>query len=433
MRRACLGVALLVSAAAAGAAPLQLELSSVSEWPGGLTLRAALRQQDLRLAAACQSGPEGQRIAAGLSLPWLTVGPLAPAGLVREAFNPAGFGAGSDVFVQRSGLLLDLSLPSRSSGVLFMPLPRTFGVFAGPTGAGGSRIGSFTSLLDAGGSGIEAFMSVSEAEAANPQEEWLLEHPLFPGGRILSGAARILLSSPVVGMAASVGYSSGDRYPPGIFAHTHVALRAQGFSLYFLLAEADRTYVTPSGEPCLDLSQISCAAVFSSAVGTLDCRVSRSLHGLPFSPGQSREHRDEASIAMERRLLDLAVFSLTARLEGSWIMHEYSGGDTVNETRCAALVTARWTPLQLSVSVSRTSEETSAVIAAAASLDRRGSSLGLKGTGSMTGRGEYAAMSCSADAFFSLRGKNVTVMIEAGIEKVRAPEPRASFSWSARQ
>ena len=233
MRRACLRVALLVIAAAAGAAPHQLELSSTSEWPGGLTVRAAVRQQALLMAAACRSGPDGQRIAAGVSLPWLTVGPLSPAGVAREVFNPMGFGAGSDVFVQRTGLLMDLSLPSPPSGILLMPLPRTFGVFAGPAAGGGSRIGCVTSLREAGGSGIEAFMSVSEGQAENPREEWLLGHPLFPGGRILNGAARFLLASPAVGVTVSVGYSSGDRYPPGLFTQAHAAVRAQGCSTLF--------------------------------------------------------------------------------------------------------------------------------------------------------------------------------------------------------
>lgn len=344
-----------------------------------------------------------------------------------------GFEAGSDVFVQRTGMLLDLSLPSRPSGILLMPLPRTFGVFSGPAAGGGSRIGGVTSLLDAGGSGIEGFLSVSEGEADNPREEWLLQRPLFPGGRILNGVVRVVLASSGFAMTTSVGSSSCDRYPPGLFAHAHFAVRAQGFSVYILFAQADRTYVSPSGEPCLDLSRLSFAMVLSNAAGSLDCRFSRSLRGLPFSPGESREHRDEASLAVERRLVDLASFSLTARLEGAWTIHEYGDGETVEDVRWAALASARWAPLQFSVSVSRTPEETSASLSAGASLDRRGSSFGLKGTGTKQVRGGSTGISCSADAFCSFQRKNFTLTIEAGLENLNARGLRLAVSWSTRQ
>ena len=235
MPRASLCFILALSAAGAAADPVTLQLSSALVWPGSLTLRGELVSQDFRLAAACQApallpaaqaGPE--KLLAGLSLPWLKLGPLSPAGVLREAANPLGFGAGSDVFVQRSGFLLDLSIPATQAGVLFMPIPRVLGVFYEPDGGEGQRLGCLAGIGSRDGVSVEGFASISEPPARDREEEWLQASSPFPGGKTLTTAARLMLGSPWCGVSATIGASSAERCPPGSFAHLHCAIRSTG-------------------------------------------------------------------------------------------------------------------------------------------------------------------------------------------------------------
>ena len=437
MTRASLCLILGLSAVGAAAGPVTLQLSSALSWPGSLTLRGGLMSQDFRLAAACQAPaslspaqPGPRELLAGVSLPWLRLGPLSPAGVLREAANPLGFEAGSDVFVQRTGFLLDLAIPARQAGALFMPIPRTFGVFYEPDGGGGQRLGCLASIGSQDGVSIEAFASLAEPPARDMGEEWLEDTAPFPGGRILVTAGRIRLGSPSLGITATLGASAGERCPPGRFIHLHCAVRTAGAGFYLLYAGADRAYLTPSGGHCLDESLISTAFVLSGSSGSADVRLSRSVRQLPFSPGPDRGHQDEASISIQRVLVSSKALLLSGRIDGSTTICTDVDGTPQEGTRRSAALVARISPFRVEASVSRGAPGAfSARLSSEASLDRQGSSTGMTGTLERLDDGPSVL---SAGTFLRLKRKDFTLSLEAEIEKLRLDGIRFSVLWAVR-
>lgn len=265
--RVCAVLSLCCSAASA--APVSVNVSSAYSVGEDLTLRCDLRVPDYRFAMAgsWQDGSSFPRLLAGVSSSWLRIGPLSPAGALREASHPLGFQAGSDVFVQRTGFVLDASFPAQPSGILLMPLAGTLGVFARELSTGGEWVGCMASVLQIPGVGLEGFVSLSGPPRESMGEEWITECAPFAGGRILSGAARLLADCPPFSMTATFGASRGEMSLPGSFIHVHLAARTGALSFFLLLARADGTYTSPSGDRPPEESLVSTALQVADAGG----------------------------------------------------------------------------------------------------------------------------------------------------------------------
>lgn len=200
-----------MSGTGASAAPLSLRLSSALDWNTGMVQRCELREDDLRIALAGNlSLPPAEpapSILIGLSSPWIHFGPLSPAGSLREACNPLGFLAGSDVFTQRTGFVLDESFPAPPSGALLMPVARSLGVFYRPLDGRGDWAGCMASLLHRPGMSGEGFLSVSDPPSQSAGEKWISSCAPFAGGRILSAGARLFVETGLFGVSATAGTS----------------------------------------------------------------------------------------------------------------------------------------------------------------------------------------------------------------------------------
>ena len=151
----------------------------------------------------------------GVCLPWLRFGPLLPRGLLRQVSNPLGFSPSSDVFQERTTLVLDGELSSASQGVLLMPACGLCGVFCRPVRAGGNEYGAFGRVPLAPGAAAEAALLASRPRAQEPPDEWFLSHGPFPGGDITELCARFAASSPALGFSLTSGISSARWTSPG--------------------------------------------------------------------------------------------------------------------------------------------------------------------------------------------------------------------------
>jgi len=410
---------LTLCCSAASAAPVSVDVSSACVLGEELTLRCDLRVPDYRFAMA-GSWPGGgsfPRLLAGVSSSWLRIGPLSPAGALREASHPLGFQAGSDVFVQRTGFVLDTSFPAQPSGILLMPLPRTLGVFARELSTGGEWVGCMASVLQIPGLGLEGFVSLSGPPRGSMGEEWITESAPFAGGRILSGAARLLADCPPFGMTATFGVSRGEMSLPGSFIHVHLAARTGALSFFLLLARADGTCTSPSGDHPPEESLVSTAFQVADAGGEVDVRISHAICQPSFAPGLFRAGRTEASLAAEKSMAAGNQALVSVRAEGSRIIHEETDGGQGSASRCAATTAVRVSPVRLESGVACSQDEgVSARFMAEAVLDHHGSLASFEGTASHLDGGEQ---DFSALCSLRLGRKSFRVTVGAGLTDVR--------------
>ena len=420
--RARLFAALVLCPVAAVAAPLSVGLSSSFDWGRELLLRGDLRTGDYRLALAALCdlrGPDTVAptgLLAGLSSSWLRIGPLSAAGILREACNPLGFQAGSDVFVQRSGFVLDESFPAPPSGIILMPVERALGIFFRPLGDGGEWVGVMGSLFRRSGLSVEGFLSLADPAPEPVGEEWVSSAAPFAGGRILSSAARILFETWPLGLSATVGTSRGEALPPGSFYHLHLWAHTGPLRIFLLLAQADGTYTTPSGEHPADSGMVSCAVVLSDKEGSVDFHLSEAIRQRAFSAHPFLGSRMEADFGAEKCVALAGETLLTTRVEGSRIVHREEDGATDSVLRCAAFAGARVSPFRMETGASwdRTSG-LAALLAGEATLDRRGSRASVE---SAVRHLDHEAQTFSI--LFSLRWErsDFGVTVGAGLEDV---------------
>ena len=111
----------------------------------------------------------------GISLSWLRAGTLSAAGLIREAANPLGFAAASEVFREDTSLVLDgsVSSPSRA-GILLMPVPGRLGIYCRKATGGGQELGVFASA------GISDDVIVECLAGVGPARGRPARHPARP-------------------------------------------------------------------------------------------------------------------------------------------------------------------------------------------------------------------------------------------------------------
>ena len=414
------------------ASPLSVDISSAFDWRQDLTLRFDLRSADYRLTAAgCQPAADASpEVLAGLSCPWLRVGPLSPAGILREAWNPMGFQAGSDVFVERSGFILDASFPRQQEGILLMPLPRTLGVFCEQLSGGGEWAGCMASVFQRPGMSFESFVSLSAPPRGSRGEEWITDRVPFAGGKVLCGAARFVFDSQPFAAAATFGASSGETCLPGAFLHAHFGVRVEPFRLFLLFAKADSAYCSPRGERPRDASLVSGALLVETEGGRADLRLSRSVRQPEFSPRPFLADRTEASFTVEKVLATTEQALLRARVEGGRIVHGESDGDQDSTSRCAAAATLRVSPFTFESGFGCDGTQgISARVSMEATLDHHGSLAGFQGT---VFHLEGGAQEISALFTARLARKSFRVTLTAGLEELKLAATPPDFGKSLR-
>ena len=212
-----------------------------------------------RATSAGQAGPRYPALA--VSCPWLVCGPLTGEGLLREASNPLGFSAGSDVFAARTGMRLDGSLPAGPPGLLCMPLPGTLGFYSLPCSNGALVRGCFASIQACPGFRVEGFLSLSKSESEGSGEEWFLLTPEDPGGAMTSGGVRIGVDIDGLSLGATVGGSFPERAPSGSFQLLHGSWHQNEFFAEALAGRIEAAYRRPDGR------DFAAGSAFSGSAG----------------------------------------------------------------------------------------------------------------------------------------------------------------------
>ena len=265
MERTLPALAVMLALAAlpgASEAPRVL-LSGRIDTAGAADNRLELGRRDERLLViTTHVDGEPRRVDAGLSLPWVTAGPVRLEGLVRELYNPLGYEPDSSVFAERPGLSLDGSFDGGAwHGVLLRPWPEVLGLF-GVEGPHGRAVGGFlcpgTDVL-----GVEAVM-VAAAPPPEPWGEgWYRDRPPFPGGPLLvpalrlrwEGAAPSAASAWVLGAA-----SAGSHVPPGWLGSLGAGWSGERLQARLLGGVVSQGFLTPAGEPAAHQAAASAAA-----------------------------------------------------------------------------------------------------------------------------------------------------------------------------
>jgi len=425
MRPARLLALLLLAGRCLPAPALSVDVSSSGGWNQDQVSRFQLRSGDVRfVAGAWQPAPfETARLFAGLSTPWLRAGPLSPAGVIREACNPLGFQAGSDVFLERSGLVLDTSLPTRLPGVLLMPAPRALGIFYQQLPRGGDWMGGMAGFFPVPGTGAEGFLCVARPAGAGMGDDWTADVAPFVGGRVLCGAGRLVLDGGGFGMSATFGASGSETSVPGTFIHLHVTARVDPLTVFFLLGRADPSFISPSGSRPRDSSLLSAAARLEGEAGELVVRLSRSVRQPGFLPQEFLGDRMEAELRAERVLALAGDALLCVELDAGKTLQEWPDGSQEPAVQCGAAATLRIAPLSVEAGVRQSNGDGLSTSAGArVTLDRYGSLAALEGAVLHAGRSSTQSFSVIGSAKFSRR--TFSLALSAGVDEVRFNAPR---------
>jgi hypothetical protein len=235
--------------AAAEGAKLTTELADLRELRTRLVLDSepAPRLGPVRLLwIDVRGGDRAAERAFGLCTDRFLIGPVLPAGLIRELSRPLGYGPGSDVFSEPSGLRLDTG---------FSPNRRGLSV-------GGSSPGCTVYLVDAGSALCSGFLltpaprreasgevlfGASGAEVPAPEERWYVEEPDHPGGLLCHGAARVLWRREWLRGSAAGALCCGERIRPGGFLRFSLHGGHRWWEADLLAAAATDAYVSPEG------------------------------------------------------------------------------------------------------------------------------------------------------------------------------------------
>ncbi len=284
------------SVSAAAAAPGSRDRPESYDWPRGAEVRAALRQGDLFVTARVNP----QDAAAGACLPWLTIGPLAAAGLVRLASDPLGFTAFSAAFQERTGLALDASLHSSRRGVLVMPLPGLVGVFA-RQGADGTSLGSFACVPLGVGAWADALLQQSRPPARTPGDDWYLDRSPSPGGEVTHALARLVMDAGGLSMCTFAGASSAAWAASGCAAGLRLRGRLPAAEAAFVACAVTPGYRSPDGSGTTGQSLVGAELrLGDQRAGTLEAAWSLMVDRPSPAPGLALPTRTRVTLAWSR-------------------------------------------------------------------------------------------------------------------------------------
>lgn len=344
MRRLFSILLFLLSLAPARGESTVVSLESSGDLTATIRFRCALSNGTLRLFCAWQDcastagGAEAALPTLALSSPWLIFGPVSIAGLLREASNPLGFSSGSDVFVERTGLLLDGSLPPGSPGFLCMPMPDVLGLFCLPCACGALAYGCFVNVQPAAVCRAEGFLTLTESRSESNGEEWFRASPANPGGAVMVTGVRVLLDFPGLSLGTTFGGSLCERSPPGSFWHLHGSWHWNGFFAEAILGSADGTYRRPDGMGSEGVSAFSGSVGIERPASSAKISYSLSLDQPGFAPRPLRAGREAMEIALEQDFAVAAGLDLSCRAEVEKRTTRVPSGARQETGRCSAAV-----------------------------------------------------------------------------------------------
>jgi hypothetical protein len=283
-----------------------LGIQSAYDAEGSLRLRLDLTTGDLCMYLACEDGAAAvngawrQSLVGGFSLPWIRVGSLVPAGILREAENPLGYSAASDVFMQHAGLFLDASKTGAPPGILCMPVPDLFGLFCVSCRDGGPQYGCFARFEPIESFGLEGFAMLSAPPPTVVGEEWLCSSGPFPGGALIVSAVKLFCHLPALSLSGTVGNSCAQMAPAGWFYHVSFQAERGGVHAALFLGECDGTYRTADGSPTSEAGKISGSFGFAAPDGSADFSYSLAVDQPGFAPGPFLCSAERIAAAFEK-------------------------------------------------------------------------------------------------------------------------------------
>jgi hypothetical protein len=286
--------------------PLALELESGWAWSGLSWGRWAIAVNGLRIMVACQDFSAWETEATlGFSAPWICVGPLSLTGLLREASNPMGYSAGSEVFQERTCLRLDSSFPLSSRGLIWMPVPGALGFFLIEGRGEAPALGSFANLMVGPGLGVEVVLLLEKPPAVAAEEAWLPSSAPWPGGRLLRTAIRIMADNPGLSLTAALGSTLAERALPGMFWHLVGDASGAVVSGSMLLAGATRSYLLPDGSTPAQAASVEYRLGFNAPGRSLRLRSITSVAPPGFVPRRFLACQESSGISFEQSLAPL--------------------------------------------------------------------------------------------------------------------------------
>ena len=248
MTRAC-ALFFILAAAGASCSPLVMEIDSKASLVQGVAVRAALeweRSVFRILYARDQSSRES--VSAGLVMPWICIGPLSAAGLLRETENPLGFSVGSRVFLEATGLAPDGSFDSMGEyGLMIVPIPERLFLFMTQGPDDEPYAGFLAGFWGESGAGFDTVIEMAEPEKGGQADDWFFDSLPWPGGPIMHAAGRAGFRSPLFSIQMSGCASGSEAAPPGCFIHTYSTAGSEGWGLDAFFGIASREYRTLKG------------------------------------------------------------------------------------------------------------------------------------------------------------------------------------------
>jgi hypothetical protein len=443
VQRACTILALFLSFQGLGAGPVQLGLDSTWEWQGKLGVLGCIDRDRCQFFWSCRDcagalrSPGPGALTLGFSCLWVRAGPLAPAGLLREANNPLGFTPQSDVFFERTGLPLDRSLDATRSCLLLMPIPGSLGLYAVPSTIGTPSYGCFASILARNGCCIEGFLSVTRPDADDARDDWFDPTPPFPGGQLLVAGTRTRMSCPWFSCTATVVTSQGERVPPGSFAEVRVSAFARDEYVTLLLGGLNGAYRNPRGAACREASLFAGAAGITRPFGSLRFQYGLRIDKPDFAPHPFRADRQSIEASFERTIVHEAGFDASFRLKAEKRIDRDAAGAAEDTACCTVAVRGGGSAFDLAAGVDIFQPDGMALFLDAALLQRgAGPRLGLD---SRWESRDGHKQELSEVLTCRLARKGSTVSVAAGIERLplaaRIPAAtkyvKLSISWSA--
>jgi hypothetical protein len=332
----------LLGLARARGDPAVVSVESSADLDATINFRCALSHDELRILCAWQdcASSDGEAETAlptvALSLPWLLFGPVARAGLLREASNPLGFSAGSSVFAERTGVRLDGSLPAGNPGLLCMPVPDVLGIFCLPCPNGARACGCFASLQSRSGFRAEGFVCGSKSRPEHTGEEWFRSRPADPGGAMTATGVRLGADLPGLSLGATLGGSFSERAPPGSFMLLHGSWHGNDWFAEALLGRTDSTYRRPGGEGSEAGSAFSVSAGIEGPARTAKVSYAICLDQPGFAPRQYLASSEVMGIVLEQALAAASGLAAVCRARAERRISRDSQGNRQQTGRCSA-------------------------------------------------------------------------------------------------
>ncbi len=303
-RAACRVLVLCCLACPAGAAPAAAEVTTRLEWPGSLSVCCGIPIGSAQLLLRAETEPTGSIcFVVGLDSPCARIGPLAAAGLLREAGAPLGFGPGTGVSEEATGLRFDSSISGpKGFSVQVTMVPEVFALFwlhpKGEPGLLGCMISTGRGMMT-----LDAVASVSEPGPDLSGAAWITGDAPTPSGRVLHGASRIRVSLRGLSATVSGGMSAAERAPPGWFALCTAATGSSSSGIDLLASGASRSYLELGEGSDRGGLRAGVRLRLAGSLGRINARYVMSV-GLPgFVPGPFLLSEEELTVALERRWL----------------------------------------------------------------------------------------------------------------------------------